>query len=190
MPRTGFAAVVTAVLAVSALGACGHVDAYEAGVDDYEPAYCYQSIGGAVCYREPYNRDAARLVNYYGPHPSRYDAPPQPEPGPLIAPAPAAGWTMDPEPDPAALETAASVNRAVPLPALPELAPVEPAWTFESIILRPAPPAASASAPATAASAPAAPAPAPASVSPSAPASASKPALTPDTEVYGDVYGL
>ena len=54
------------------LGACGgYVSAYEKGVHDYEPVYCYQYLGAVQCFDEPRHRDDERLVNYYGPAPSR-----------------------------------------------------------------------------------------------------------------------
>lgn len=92
-----------AVLAILALLGCtSYESAYERAVYDEEPVYCYQSLGGVDCYRSPYRRDDTRLVNYYGPAPSRTKAPkppkaaePQPPPageGPVRAePLPAAG---------------------------------------------------------------------------------------------------
>lgn len=68
-----------AIPVLAGLAACGYVDRYEEGVYDFEPAYCYQSLGEIVCHREPYHRDSKRLVNYFGPHPSRYDPPEAPE---------------------------------------------------------------------------------------------------------------
>lgn len=65
---------------VFALGACtSYETAYEKHVYDYEPIYCYQTIGVVDCRREPNRRDAARLVNYYGPAPNRYALSPQPK---------------------------------------------------------------------------------------------------------------
>ena len=75
----------TMIAAVGLLAGCGYVDEYEAGVYDYEPIYCYRSLGETVCHREPDFKDSKRLVNYYGPHPSRYDPPEEaeaPEPKP------------------------------------------------------------------------------------------------------------
>jgi len=82
------------------LGACGYVDAYEKAVYELEPTYCYQSIGKTVCHREPYHRDERRLVNYFGPHPSRYDKPEAPEPETRQAPAMVNYWVKDAEPTP------------------------------------------------------------------------------------------
>ena len=62
------------------LGACGYVSEYEKAVYDLEPTYCYKSIGKVDCYREPFHRDERRLVNYFGPHPSRFEKPEPPEP--------------------------------------------------------------------------------------------------------------
>ena len=99
--------VLTAVCLL--VGACGYVSEYEKGVYDYEPVYCYQSIGGVECFKEPKHRDERRLVNYYGPAPSRYDKPePAPEPQ-LFAPPPVDFFVRDPEPvpQPKPLRTAA-----------------------------------------------------------------------------------
>ncbi len=82
------------------LGACGYVDAYEKAVYDWEPTYCYKSIGGIECFREPFHRDERRLVNYFGPHPSRYDKPGPPELAPIAAPPEINYWVKDPEPIP------------------------------------------------------------------------------------------
>lgn len=88
-------------LALSAsLGACGYVDAYEEAVHDWEPTYCYQSIGTVACFREPYHRDARRLVNYFGPHPSRFDAPEPPPAAPHSPPRMVNYWVKDAEPVP------------------------------------------------------------------------------------------
>ena len=82
-----------------ALTACGYVDKYEEGVSDYEPTYCYAALGGGVeCYREPVAGEDRRLVNYYGKHPSRYDAPEKPQPADYKAPAMVNTWVKDPEP--------------------------------------------------------------------------------------------
>jgi hypothetical protein len=114
-----------AFAAAVALAACGHVDAYEEAVYDLEPTYCYQSIGKAVCFREPYHRDAERLVNYYGPHPSRYDAPPAPPAPVLIAPADTGVWVKDPEP--AVLTSAEEIARRDGGGVAPASAPILPA---------------------------------------------------------------
>jgi hypothetical protein len=81
-----------------ALSGCGFVDPYEEAVHDMDPVYCYQSLGSVQCFRQPNHPDKRRLVNYYGPHPSRYEAParaPVPE---LQAPPPVPFWVRDPEP--------------------------------------------------------------------------------------------
>ena len=91
--------------AVGALvGACGYVSEYEKAVYDFEPVYCYQSLGrsvsGVECHRTPKHRDERRLVNYYGPHPSRYDRP-EPPPPPTLSAPPAVDFNVrDPEPIP------------------------------------------------------------------------------------------
>lgn len=90
-----------AVAAALLMGACtSYVDAYEEAVHDWEPTYCYQSIGGVQCFAKPYHRDEKRLVNYFGPHPSRYDRPEPPPPPYLVAPPPVDFYVRDPEPVP------------------------------------------------------------------------------------------
>jgi len=84
------------------VSACGYVSEYERHVHDWEPTYCYQSIGGVQCYREPKFSDERRLVNYFGPHPSRYDKPEPPEKVQLKAPKQIDYWVKDPEPVPVA----------------------------------------------------------------------------------------
>ncbi len=91
-----FASVGLAAL----LGACGYVSEYEKAVYDLEPTYCYKSIGGVACYKEPYHRDERRLVNYFGPDPSRYEAPDAPEATPHDPPEMVNYWVKDAEPIP------------------------------------------------------------------------------------------
>lgn len=75
------------VTLVALLGACtSYESAYEKAVYDDEPVYCYQSLAGTDCYRTAYRRDDRRLINYYGPAPSRYRPPRLPEPIPAQAP--------------------------------------------------------------------------------------------------------
>ena len=88
------------------LAGCGYVDEYERQVHDWEPVYCYQSLAAAECYRAPKHADARRLVNYYGPHPSRYDAPPAVDLPTLKAPVMVNYWVKDPEPTPRLAPTA------------------------------------------------------------------------------------
>ncbi len=64
------------------LGACGYVSEYEKTVFDYQPVYCYQTIGEVQCFETPNHRDSRRMVNYYGP------APAEAAPAPAAAPAP------------------------------------------------------------------------------------------------------
>ncbi len=82
------------------LGACGYVSKYEKAVYEWEPTYCYQSIGTVACYKEPYHRDERRLVNYFGPDPSRYDKPEAAEPTPFDPPKMVNYWVKDAEPIP------------------------------------------------------------------------------------------
>jgi len=94
--------LLTIMGAALLLGACAQKSAYEAAVEDYEPVYCYKSLGGVTCYEKPNFRDERRMVNYFGPAPKRYERPePAPEPQPqLFAPEPVSYWVKDPEPLP------------------------------------------------------------------------------------------
>jgi hypothetical protein len=83
-----------------ALSGCGFVDSYEEAVHDMDPVYCYQSLGGIQCHAKPNHADQRRLVNYFGPHPSRYDVPKPALPPQLKAPPPVPFWVRDPEPIP------------------------------------------------------------------------------------------
>jgi hypothetical protein len=80
-------ALLLAFVAAECLGACtGYESEYERGVYNYEPLYCYQTLGGVDCHRKPHRRDSTRLVNYYGPAPGKYDPPDPPEESPLQPP--------------------------------------------------------------------------------------------------------
>ena len=92
------------------LGACGYVNAYEKAVYDWEPTYCYKSLAGVECYSEPFHRDERRLVNYFGPHPSRYDKPEPPELAPITAPPRINYWVKDAEPIPRPRPTGNAMN--------------------------------------------------------------------------------
>ncbi|NQV57104.1 MAG: hypothetical protein HQ503_14685 [Rhodospirillales bacterium] len=93
MPAVSFAFLL-------GLGGCGFVDGYEEAVYDEKPVYCYQSLGGVQCSAEPVNADKRRLVNYYGPHPSRYEVPKTIKAPELKAPPPVPFWVRDAEPVP------------------------------------------------------------------------------------------
>ena len=100
MPKRILRKVIFAATLVAGLSACGAVDKYESQVSDWEPVYCYQSLAAVQCYRQPKYSDQLRLVNYYGPHPGRYDAPPPlPEPN-FKAPEMINYWVKDAEPIP------------------------------------------------------------------------------------------
>ena len=88
---------------VVSLSACSYVDEYERQVSDFEPVYCYKSLAAAQCYREPKHSDKLRLVNYYGPHPSRYDVPEKTPKVDLKAPEMVNYWVKDAEPVPRAM---------------------------------------------------------------------------------------
>ncbi|WP_417789293.1 hypothetical protein [Terasakiella pusilla] len=87
------------------LSACGYVDPYEEAVYDQDPRYCYRQLGGIECFSEPVHRDAARLVSYYGRHPSRVNTPSPPNPveparpqADLTPPHLPIGWSQPPRP--------------------------------------------------------------------------------------------
>ncbi len=82
------------------MAACGYVSEYEKGVYNYEPVYCYRSIGKVQCYDTPNQRDEKRLVNYYGPAPSRYAQPVEPEMTEMAPPPPINYFVVDKEPIP------------------------------------------------------------------------------------------
>ncbi len=83
------------------LSGCGYVDAYEEAVYDHEPVYCYKTLAAVQCFKEPQHEDKLRLVNYYGPHPSRTDAPDTPDIPELQPPTiEIEKWVKDPEPVP------------------------------------------------------------------------------------------
>ncbi len=97
MRKTWFLSVVP-----FALAACGYASEYEEAVYEYNPVYCYQSLGAVRCFASPNHRDERRLVNYYGPHPSRYDRP-EPPPVPELSAPPAIDfYVRDQEPVPEA----------------------------------------------------------------------------------------
>ena len=100
------------IAAAALLGACGYVSEYEKAVYDYEPAYCYRSLAGVQCYKSPNHRDERRLVNYFGPHPSRYERPEPLPPPRLLPPPPVDFYVRDAEP--------------IPSPAVPMKAPALP----------------------------------------------------------------
>ncbi len=103
------------------LAACSNLTEYERQVADWEPIYCYKSIGAVQCYKEPKHSDSRRLVNFYGPPPRSYDTPDEPELSDTRPPPMIDTWVKDPEPAPqAAVRTVASVT-----PATPSAAPAE-----------------------------------------------------------------
>ena len=101
---------LTMIAAAALLGACGYVSEYERAVYDYEPTYCYKSLAGVQCFKSPNHRDERRLVNYFGPHPSRYERPAPPPPR-LLPPPPVDFYVRDAEliPSPAVPMKAASL---------------------------------------------------------------------------------
>lgn len=88
--------------AAALLGACSSMTEYERHVQDWEPVYCYKSIGAVQCYKEPKHSDSRRLVNFYGPAPREYDTPDEPELSRTRAPKMIKTWVKDPEPVPVA----------------------------------------------------------------------------------------
>ncbi|MDA8638033.1 hypothetical protein N9L49_05420 [Rhodospirillales bacterium] len=95
--------IIFCTIIIVGLAACGHVDEYERQVYDHEPVYCYKSLAGTACYREPKHADERRLVNYFGPHPSRYDKPEAPPAPTYQSPEMVNYWVKDPEPVPRAM---------------------------------------------------------------------------------------
>ncbi len=91
---------LTVIAPAALLAACGYVSEYEKGVYDYEPVYCYQSLAEIQCFEKPNHRDEKRLVNYYGPAPSRFDRPEPPAPATLHAPPAVDFYVRDREPIP------------------------------------------------------------------------------------------
>ncbi|QLH40578.1 MAG: hypothetical protein HWD60_18830 [Defluviicoccus sp.] len=85
---------------------------YEKGVYDLEPIYCYQTIGTVDCHRHPDARDADRLVNYYGPAPSKYDPPEAPHLNKLRPPPKGQGYWRAPEPIPGPRRKRLTIARA------------------------------------------------------------------------------
>ncbi len=90
------------VSATVLLAACSNMTQYERQVQDWEPVYCYKSIGAVQCYKEPKHSDSRRLVNFYGPAPSQYDKPDEPEYSSTKPPKMIDYWTKDAEPIPQA----------------------------------------------------------------------------------------
>ena len=98
MRTTGCVWLTAALL----LAGCGpdYQSRYEEGVADYEPIYCYQTIGDVACYRTPQFRDERQLVNYYGPAPYRYERPEDPPEARLDPPPALNYYVRDSEPIP------------------------------------------------------------------------------------------
>ena len=84
------------------LAACSNMTQYERQVEDWEPVYCYKSIGAVQCYKEPKHSDSRRLVNFYGPAPRTYDKPDEPVYPAAKPPKMIDYWVKDPEPVPQA----------------------------------------------------------------------------------------
>ncbi|MDP6173478.1 MAG: hypothetical protein QGF09_04850 [Rhodospirillales bacterium] len=103
--------VILATAAV--LSGCSYVDSYEEAVHDREPIYCYQSLAAVECYRTPDHTDEKRLVNYFGPHPSRHERQETEEPK-LKAPPPISKWVKDTEPVPRAAGESKPVKASKP----------------------------------------------------------------------------
>jgi hypothetical protein len=96
----GFGRVLAATLLASLAACTSYESAYERSVYEYEPVYCYQSLAAVSCYRKPQARDARRLVNYYGPAPSKYRQPEAAEEHEWQPPPESDRYAIDPEPDP------------------------------------------------------------------------------------------
>jgi hypothetical protein len=100
------------IVALLTGGCTSYESAYERAVTGYEPVYCYQSLAGVTCHREPNHRDARRLVNYYGPAPSKYEAPELPEPAEPAPPPDGGRVVRDPDPKVTAAQPAATEGGA------------------------------------------------------------------------------
>ena len=84
---------------VGILCGCGTVDTYKETTHINEkPIYCYQSLAGVECFKEPNHRDKRRIVNFYGPHPIQYVQPKAKKIPGLKAPKEINYWVKDPEP--------------------------------------------------------------------------------------------
>ena len=77
---------------------CDYIDATDDYVYDEDPIYCYQSLAGIECFKEPNHLDKRRMVNYFGPHPIHYDEPELLKSPELKAPKEINFWVKDPEP--------------------------------------------------------------------------------------------
>jgi hypothetical protein len=106
---------ISSLSAVVLLAACSNMTQYERQVADWEPVYCYKSIGAVQCYKEPKHSDSRRLVNFYGPAPSEYDEPDEPTRSHTRPPKTIKVWVKDAEPVPQA--SPARVHVATPQPA-------------------------------------------------------------------------
>ena len=102
---------------VVALSGCSFGDSYEKALHDLNPVYCYQTLAGVQCHSEPNHSAQRRLVNYFGLHPSRYDAPKSVPAAELNAPPPVPFWVRDPEPVP---ELFIKLSRRSQVPGTPK----------------------------------------------------------------------
>ena len=107
------------------LSACTNMTQYEQQVEDWEPIYCYKSIGAVQCYKEPKHSESRRLVNFYGPPPSSYEAPEAPDYAAAKPPKMIDYWVKDPEPIPQASPPRQRQQAANPAPAQPQAAPAK-----------------------------------------------------------------
>lgn len=125
LARAGLRGLVMVVAALIVAGCTSYESAYEEGVADYEPIYCYRSLADISCYRKPYVRDQARLENYYGPAPRRYRAPKE-KPAQTLAPPPAIDhFELAPEPRPAPPIEACPAEPPAEEPEPEQAAPME-----------------------------------------------------------------
>jgi hypothetical protein len=108
------------IMLILGLAACTSYESqYEKSVYHLEPIYCYQTIGAVDCRREPHARDTDRLVNYYGPAPSKHDPPDPPRLSPLRPPPDGSGYWRDPEPIPGPAAVPDLQEEAGEAPVLP-----------------------------------------------------------------------
>jgi hypothetical protein len=103
--------------------ACQPDRAYDKGVSEFEPVYCYQTLGTPDCYAEPIAQFRPSLINFYGPAPQKYDPPEPLEMQEPQAPPKIERYVRDAEPVPGS-----EPRRASPSEEQPPVATGEPRY--------------------------------------------------------------
>lgn len=80
--------------------ACSKTDFYEKEVKNWEPVYCYQTIGRVQCHKKPKSMDKKRIVSFFGPAPETYEKYKKDRREKLSPPKMIKNWFKDPEPIP------------------------------------------------------------------------------------------